>query len=67
MQNPGSFAKGKDSANSLLKAADYSSSSDEVSSSDEDDMNHTRLDWLLFFLPFYYFYISREILKYLNT
>ncbi|KAM6057233.1 nik-related protein kinase isoform 1-T1 [Theristicus caerulescens] len=40
--SPGSFAKGKDSANSLLKAADYSSSSDEVSSSDEDDMNHTR-------------------------
>uniref|UniRef100_A0A8C3ERJ1 non-specific serine/threonine protein kinase n=1 Tax=Corvus moneduloides TaxID=1196302 RepID=A0A8C3ERJ1_CORMO len=43
-QSPGSFAKVKDSANSLLKAADYSSSSDEVSSSsDEDDMNHTRL------------------------
>ncbi|XP_074963176.1 nik-related protein kinase isoform X2 [Phalacrocorax aristotelis] len=40
--SPGSFARGKDSANSLLKAADYSSSSDEVSSSDEDDMNHTR-------------------------
>ncbi|KFP39788.1 Mitogen-activated protein kinase kinase kinase kinase 4, partial [Chlamydotis macqueenii] len=40
--SPGSFAKGKDSANSLLKAADYSSSSDEVGSSDEDDMNHTR-------------------------
>ncbi|XP_054244421.1 nik-related protein kinase [Indicator indicator] len=42
LASPGSFAKGKDSANSLLKAADYSSSSDEVSSSDEDDMNHTR-------------------------
>nr|XP_009503174.1 PREDICTED: mitogen-activated protein kinase kinase kinase kinase 4-like [Phalacrocorax carbo] len=40
--SPGSFARGKDSTNSLLKAADYSSSSDEVSSSDEDDMNHTR-------------------------
>ncbi|KAM9274139.1 nik-related protein kinase isoform 1-T1 [Morus bassanus] len=40
--SPGSFAKGKDGANSLLKAADYSSSSDEVGSSDEDDMNHTR-------------------------
>nr|XP_009670313.1 PREDICTED: nik-related protein kinase isoform X2 [Struthio camelus australis] len=40
--SPGSFAKGKDSANSFLKAADYSSSSDEVGSSDEDDMNHTR-------------------------
>ncbi|XP_050166192.1 nik-related protein kinase isoform X2 [Myiozetetes cayanensis] len=45
--SPVSFAKVKDSANSLLKAADYSSSSDEVSSSsssssDEDDMNHTR-------------------------
>ncbi|XP_062359123.1 nik-related protein kinase [Cinclus cinclus] len=43
--SPGSFAKVKDSANSLLKAADYSSSSDEVSSSsssDEDDTNHTR-------------------------
>ncbi|KAM6323361.1 nik-related protein kinase [Podargus strigoides] len=40
--SPDSFAKGKDSANSFLKAADYSSSSDEVSSSDEDDMNHTR-------------------------
>ncbi|XP_067160318.1 nik-related protein kinase isoform X1 [Apteryx mantelli] len=40
--SPGSFARGKDSANSFLKAADYSSSSDEVGSSDEDDMNHTR-------------------------
>ncbi|XP_027754712.1 nik-related protein kinase isoform X1 [Empidonax traillii] len=44
--SPVSFAKVKDSANSLLKAADYSSSSDEVSSSssssDEDDVNHTR-------------------------
>ncbi|XP_039945385.1 mitogen-activated protein kinase kinase kinase kinase 4-like isoform X3 [Hirundo rustica] len=43
--SPGSFAKVKDSANSLLKAQDYSSSSDEVSSSsssDEDDTNHTR-------------------------
>ncbi|XP_064526020.1 mitogen-activated protein kinase kinase kinase kinase 4-like isoform X4 [Pseudopipra pipra] len=45
--SPVSFAKVKDSANSLLKAADYSSSSDEVSSSsssssDEDDTNHTR-------------------------
>ncbi|XP_014742503.1 PREDICTED: nik-related protein kinase isoform X1 [Sturnus vulgaris] len=43
--SPGSFAKVKDSANSLLKAADYSSSSDEgssSSSSDEDDTNHTR-------------------------
>ncbi|KAM8800190.1 nik-related protein kinase [Eudromia elegans] len=40
--SPGSFAKGKDGANLFLKAADYSSSSDEVSSSDEDDMNHTR-------------------------
>ncbi|XP_062440984.1 nik-related protein kinase isoform X2 [Rhea pennata] len=40
--SPGSFAKGKDSANSFLKAADYSSSSDEIGSSDEDDMNHTR-------------------------
>ncbi|XP_066038139.1 mitogen-activated protein kinase kinase kinase kinase 4-like isoform X1 [Chamaea fasciata] len=44
--SPGSFAKVKDSANSLLKAADYSSSSDEVSSSssssDEDDTSHTR-------------------------
>uniref|UniRef100_A0A8D2PIU7 non-specific serine/threonine protein kinase n=1 Tax=Zosterops lateralis melanops TaxID=1220523 RepID=A0A8D2PIU7_ZOSLA len=48
-QSPGSFAKVKDSANSLLKAADYSSSSDEVSSSssssDEDDTNHARLMW----------------------
>ncbi|RMC08132.1 hypothetical protein DUI87_15166 [Hirundo rustica rustica] len=44
--SPGSFAKVKDSANSLLKAQDYSSSSDEVSSSsssDEDDTNHTRI------------------------
>lgn len=52
-QSPGSFAKVKDSANSLLKAADYSSSSDEVSSSsssDEDDTNHTRLAWLLLLL-----------------
>ncbi|XP_010220054.1 PREDICTED: mitogen-activated protein kinase kinase kinase kinase 4-like [Tinamus guttatus] len=40
--SPGSFAKGKDNANLFLKAADYSSSSDEVGSSDEDDMNHTR-------------------------
>uniref|UniRef100_A0A8C6NG75 non-specific serine/threonine protein kinase n=1 Tax=Melopsittacus undulatus TaxID=13146 RepID=A0A8C6NG75_MELUD len=40
--SPPSFAKVKDSSNSFLKAADYSSSSDEVSSSDEDDMNHTR-------------------------
>ncbi|NP_001026297.1 nik-related protein kinase [Gallus gallus] len=42
MASPCSFAKGKDSANLFLKAADYSSSSDEVSSSDEDDTNHTR-------------------------
>lgn len=52
-QSPGSFAKVKDSANSLLKAADYSSSSDEASSSsssDEDDTNHTRLAWLLFLI-----------------
>ncbi|KAM9373605.1 nik-related protein kinase [Phaethornis superciliosus] len=40
--SPISFAKGKDGASSFLKAADYSSSSDEVSSSDEDDINHTR-------------------------
>ncbi|XP_062469277.1 nik-related protein kinase isoform X2 [Pezoporus occidentalis] len=40
--SPPSFAKVKDSSNSFLKAADYSSSSDEVSSSDEDDVNHTR-------------------------
>ncbi|XP_071425734.1 nik-related protein kinase isoform X1 [Pithys albifrons albifrons] len=45
--SPVSFAKVKDSANSLLKAADYSSSSDEgssssSSSSDEDDTNRTR-------------------------
>ncbi|KAM6116969.1 nik-related protein kinase [Pterocles gutturalis] len=40
--SPSSFAKGKDGANAFLKAADYSSSSDEVGSSDEDDMNHTR-------------------------
>ncbi|XP_010184099.1 PREDICTED: mitogen-activated protein kinase kinase kinase kinase 4-like, partial [Mesitornis unicolor] len=40
--SPGYFTKGKDSANSLLKAADYSSSSDEACSSDEDDMNHAR-------------------------
>uniref|UniRef100_A0A672UR40 non-specific serine/threonine protein kinase n=1 Tax=Strigops habroptila TaxID=2489341 RepID=A0A672UR40_STRHB len=40
-RDPASFAKVKDSANSFLKAADYSSSSEEVSSSDEDDMNHT--------------------------
>ncbi|KAM8997602.1 nik-related protein kinase isoform 1-T1 [Ara ararauna] len=40
--SPPSFAKVKDSANSFLKAAEYSSSSDEVSSSDEDDVNHTR-------------------------
>lgn len=42
VQSPPSFAKVKDSSNSFLKAADYSSSSDEVSSSDEDDVNHTR-------------------------
>ncbi|XP_061213969.1 nik-related protein kinase isoform X2 [Neopsephotus bourkii] len=40
--SPPSFAKVKDSSNSFLKAADYSSSSDEVSSSDEDEVNHTR-------------------------
>ncbi|XP_053931871.1 nik-related protein kinase isoform X1 [Cuculus canorus] len=40
--SPVSFAKGKDGASSFLKAADYSSSSDEVSSSDEDDVNHAR-------------------------
>lgn len=42
MASPCSFAKGKDSAGLFLKAAEYSSSSDEVSSSDEDDTNHTR-------------------------
>uniref|UniRef100_A0A8C3K0I0 non-specific serine/threonine protein kinase n=1 Tax=Calidris pygmaea TaxID=425635 RepID=A0A8C3K0I0_9CHAR len=41
-QNPGSFAKGREGANSFLKAAEYSSSSDEGGSSDEDDTNHTR-------------------------
>uniref|UniRef100_A0A7M4EEA4 non-specific serine/threonine protein kinase n=1 Tax=Crocodylus porosus TaxID=8502 RepID=A0A7M4EEA4_CROPO len=40
--SPGFFAKGKDGANSLWKAAEYSSSSDEVGSSDDDDVNHTR-------------------------
>ncbi|OXB71432.1 UNVERIFIED_CONTAM: hypothetical protein H355_010475 [Colinus virginianus] len=42
MASPCSFAKGKDSASLFLKAADYSSSSDEVGSSDEDDTNHMR-------------------------
>ncbi|KYO38196.1 hypothetical protein Y1Q_0015487 [Alligator mississippiensis] len=41
-QSPGFFAKGKDGANSFWKAAEYSSSSDEVGSSDDDDVNHTR-------------------------
>lgn len=56
-QSPGSFAKGKDGANSFLKAADYSSSSDEVSSSDEDDMNHTRLAWFYFFIIITIFFL----------
>uniref|UniRef100_A0A8C3B9B1 non-specific serine/threonine protein kinase n=1 Tax=Cairina moschata TaxID=8855 RepID=A0A8C3B9B1_CAIMO len=42
VESPVSFAKGKDSTSSFWKAADYSSSSDEVGSSDEDDMNHMR-------------------------
>uniref|UniRef100_A0A8C8R6V2 non-specific serine/threonine protein kinase n=1 Tax=Pelusios castaneus TaxID=367368 RepID=A0A8C8R6V2_9SAUR len=40
--SPASFAKGKDSANVFFTVAEYSSSSDELVSSDEDDMNHTR-------------------------
>ncbi|XP_067404247.1 nik-related protein kinase isoform X2 [Emydura macquarii macquarii] len=40
--SPASFAKGKDGANLFSTVAEYSSSSDELVSSDEDDMNHTR-------------------------
>lgn len=70
-QSPVSFAKVKDSANSLLKAADYSSSSDEVSSSsssssDEDDTHHTRLAWLFLLLLIIVIIFSLHTSKYLE-
>ncbi|XP_075797231.1 nik-related protein kinase isoform X2 [Pelodiscus sinensis] len=40
--SPAFFAKGKDGANSFSTATEYSSSSDELVSSDDDEMIHTR-------------------------
>uniref|UniRef100_A0A8C3ST20 non-specific serine/threonine protein kinase n=1 Tax=Chelydra serpentina TaxID=8475 RepID=A0A8C3ST20_CHESE len=42
IQSPAFFAKGKDGANLFSTVAEYSSSSDELLSSDEEDMIHTR-------------------------